>query len=165
MTSRAELDRFQPSQALLRPQDENPDFLETHRSSPAYRPFVVGGPGNGRRTSSPRPCTGWTPREPRLPGPGRKLSLDIPFHRTAIKLEMSAAAQREEPDTAQVTYQSILEHEITEGLRELERPTSGLFISGVSAGRHSFHRSCRSSATEGVESATTRLRCRQGRSR
>jgi formate-nitrite transporter family protein len=47
---------------------------------------------------------------------------------------MSGATQREEPDTAQASYQSILEHEITEGLRELERPTSGLFISGVSAG-------------------------------
>jgi len=47
---------------------------------------------------------------------------------------MSDATQRTEPDTAQVSYQSILEHEITEGLRELERPTSGLVISGVSAG-------------------------------
>ena len=47
---------------------------------------------------------------------------------------MSDATQRAEPDTAQVSYQSILEHEITEGLRELERPTSGLVISGVSAG-------------------------------
>lgn len=39
-----------------------------------------------------------------------------------------------EQEPAQATYQSILEHEITEGLRELERPTSGLLISGMSAG-------------------------------
>lgn len=36
--------------------------------------------------------------------------------------------------SSQKTYQTILEQEITEGLRELDRPLSGLFISGVSAG-------------------------------
>ena len=35
---------------------------------------------------------------------------------------------------SQKAYQTILEQEITEGLRELERSISGLFISGVSAG-------------------------------
>jgi hypothetical protein len=35
---------------------------------------------------------------------------------------------------AQKSYQTILEQEITEGLRELERPSAGLFISGLSAG-------------------------------
>jgi formate-nitrite transporter family protein len=49
-------------------------------------------------------------------------------------MDMKTTRQREEPETAQTTYQSILEHEITEGLRELERPTAGLLISGVSAG-------------------------------
>ncbi len=39
-----------------------------------------------------------------------------------------------QPETAQTSYQSILEHEITEGLREIDRPTYGLLISGVSAG-------------------------------
>jgi len=39
-----------------------------------------------------------------------------------------------EQEPGQATYQSILEHEITEGLREIERPTYGLLISGVSAG-------------------------------
>lgn len=36
--------------------------------------------------------------------------------------------------SSQKSYQSILEQEITEGLRELDRPSSGLFISGLSAG-------------------------------
>lgn len=44
---------------------------------------------------------------------------------------MNGEPQAEPP---QKTYPSILEHEITEGLRELQRPASGLFISGVSAG-------------------------------
>jgi len=39
---------------------------------------------------------------------------------------------KEQP--SQKAYHTILEQEITEGLRELERPFSGLFISGVSAG-------------------------------
>lgn len=39
-----------------------------------------------------------------------------------------------EQEPGQATYQSILEHEITEGLRELGRPTMGLLISGMSAG-------------------------------
>jgi formate/nitrite transporter FocA (FNT family) len=39
-----------------------------------------------------------------------------------------------EQESGQASYQSILEHEITEGLREIERPTNGLLISGVSAG-------------------------------
>jgi formate-nitrite transporter family protein len=37
-------------------------------------------------------------------------------------------------ETSQRPYQTILEQEITEGLRELERPSAGLFISGLSAG-------------------------------
>src|SRR5215472_8293311 len=53
---------------------------------------------------------------------------------TAVKLDMTGTAQHDEQNTAQTSYQSILEHEITEGLRELERPTTGLLISGVSAG-------------------------------
>jgi formate/nitrite transporter FocA (FNT family) len=36
--------------------------------------------------------------------------------------------------SSQKTYQTILEQEITEGLRELDRSMAGLFISGVSAG-------------------------------
>ena len=40
--------------------------------------------------------------------------------------------QKEKP--SQKSYHTILEQEITEGLRELERPLAGLFISGVSAG-------------------------------
>jgi formate-nitrite transporter family protein len=39
-----------------------------------------------------------------------------------------------QPEASQKTYQTILEQEITEGLRELERPSTGLFISGLSAG-------------------------------
>jgi formate-nitrite transporter family protein len=39
-----------------------------------------------------------------------------------------------QPEPSQKTYQTILEQEITEGLRELERPSAGLFISGLSAG-------------------------------
>jgi formate-nitrite transporter family protein len=37
-------------------------------------------------------------------------------------------------ETSQRPYQTILEQEITEGLRELQRPSAGLFISGLSAG-------------------------------
>jgi formate/nitrite transporter FocA (FNT family) len=35
---------------------------------------------------------------------------------------------------SQKSYHTILEREITEGLRELDRPLAGLFISGLSAG-------------------------------
>jgi formate/nitrite transporter FocA (FNT family) len=41
-------------------------------------------------------------------------------------------ASKSEP--AQKSYQKILEQEITEGLKELDRETAGLFISGISAG-------------------------------
>jgi formate-nitrite transporter family protein len=47
---------------------------------------------------------------------------------------MSNATHGPSLEPAQTTYQEILEHEITEGLREIERPTTGLLISGVSAG-------------------------------
>jgi formate-nitrite transporter family protein len=43
-------------------------------------------------------------------------------------------AEPVQTEAPQKTYQSILEQEITEGLRELQRPMAGLFISGVSAG-------------------------------
>ncbi len=44
------------------------------------------------------------------------------------------AVNQAEPEPAQKTYQKILEQEVAEGLRELERPTLGLLISGFSAG-------------------------------
>ncbi len=43
-------------------------------------------------------------------------------------------ASQNEPASAQKSYQRILEQEVAEGLRELERPTMGLLISGFSAG-------------------------------
>ena len=48
----------------------------------------------------------------------------------------TSAITRSAPPSApaQKSYQNILEQEITEGLRELERGTLGLFISGISAG-------------------------------
>jgi formate/nitrite transporter FocA (FNT family) len=45
-----------------------------------------------------------------------------------------AAAEAVHPDTAQKPYLKILEQEINEGIRELQRPTWGLLISGLSAG-------------------------------
>jgi formate-nitrite transporter family protein len=53
---------------------------------------------------------------------------------SAIELDMNSTAQTAGSEPAQTSYQAILEHEITEGLREIERPTTGLVISGVSAG-------------------------------
>src|SRR5215471_4095034 len=47
---------------------------------------------------------------------------------------MSVLGEPSQNEASQKSYQSILEQEITEGLRELERPSSGLFISGLSAG-------------------------------
>ena len=44
------------------------------------------------------------------------------------------ATEQAQSETSQKTYQTILEQEITEGLRELGRPGTGLFISGLSAG-------------------------------
>jgi formate/nitrite transporter FocA (FNT family) len=55
-----------------------------------------------------------------------------PDHRREKSSLVADPKSNERP--SQKTYQTILEQEIREGLRELERPPSGLFISGVSAG-------------------------------
>ncbi len=56
-------------------------------------------------------------------------------HPTAVETAAAvAAAEAVRPDTAQKPYLKILEQEINEGIRELQRPTWGLLISGLSAG-------------------------------
>jgi hypothetical protein len=49
-------------------------------------------------------------------------------------IKSTAPMEQARPEGSQKSYQTILEQEITEGLQELERPSAGLFISGLSAG-------------------------------
>src|SRR5512146_2249501 len=46
----------------------------------------------------------------------------------------TASGGKLEEKSAQKTYQLILQQEISEGLREIDRPRLGLLVSGVSAG-------------------------------
>jgi hypothetical protein len=84
--------------------------------------------------SHTRSCLPVGPRSWGVSRPGQPHFKGAHGFAPTIKLHMTSSTQHEASDTAQTTYQSILEHEITEGLRELERPTTGLLISGVSAG-------------------------------
>lgn len=47
---------------------------------------------------------------------------------------MALDSEEPKPEQAQKSYQKILQQEVTEGLKELDRPSLGLFISGLSAG-------------------------------
>lgn len=55
-------------------------------------------------------------------------------HPSTVEVAAAAAVAAVNPDTAQKAYLKILEQEINEGIRELQRPTWGLLISGLSAG-------------------------------
>jgi formate-nitrite transporter family protein len=60
------------------------------------------------------------------------MRLRIPVKKSSTKTQKNVAPQEEEP--AQKSYRKILEQKINEGIRELQRPTLGLIISGFSAG-------------------------------
>ncbi|MGH9354519.1 MAG: formate/nitrite transporter family protein [Terriglobia bacterium] len=47
---------------------------------------------------------------------------------------MADRRAKSKPEQAQKSYEKILQQETTEGLKEIERPSLGLFISGLSAG-------------------------------
>src|ERR1700758_1493314 len=61
--------------------DENPLF----RNSLIFPPPLRGRRPEKKNDRAAKAITegGWMPKEARLPSPGRKISLDIPFHRTA----------------------------------------------------------------------------------